>query len=283
MNLIGKSIKHKMLGIGVVSAQERDILTIDFPGKTSKFQYNEMTFTKFLVAEDAALQAAILQEFVNLKEEEKQRALEAELAKQKGEEAKREALAAKYVTSGKVAPKKVVAKQERIPGKRMTFYVFQGGTFDRESRGGYIWAPICSKDGGMPHHWTRLLDVRPGDIIFHGYNAHVQAISVARGECYECAQPAELRTEDLWEQAGRRVDCEYIVLGQPIKTADYRDDILRLCNVKYAPFDKDGNGNMGYLYELNRELAQIFLKGIVEINPGLASVDYIAELSNFEQ
>lgn len=278
MNLIGKSIKHKILGVGVVSAQERDILTIDFPGKTSKFQYNEMTFTKFLVAEDAALQAAILQEFEELKEAEKRRALEAALAKQKEEEAKRETLAAKYATSGKVAPKKVAVKQERLPGKRMTFYVFQGGTFDRESRGGYIWAPISSKDGGMPHHWTRLLDVRPGDIIFHGYNAHVQAISVARGECYECAQPAELRTEDLWEQAGRRVDCEYIVLDRPIKTADYRDDILRLCNVKYAPFDKDGNGNMGYLYELNRELAQIFLKGVVKANPSLAAVDYITSL-----
>ena len=278
MTLTGKRMKHKMLGVGVVSAQERDILIIDFPNKSSKFQYNEMTFTKFLTAEDPEVQAAILKEFEDAKEAEKQKALEAALAKEKEEEAKREALFAKHASSGKVVVKKAAVRQERIPGKRMTFYVFQGGTFDRESRGGYIWAPISSKDGGMPHHWTRLLDVRPGDIIFHGYNAHVQAISVARGACYECTQPAELRTEDLWEQAGRRVDCEYIVLDQPIKTADYRDDILRLCNVKYAPFDKDGNGNMGYLYELNRGLAQIFLKGIVKANPSLAAVDYIADL-----
>lgn len=278
MTLTGKRIKHKMLGVGVVSAQERDILTIDFPNKTSKFQYNEMIFTKFLTAEDPEVQAAILKEFEDAKEAEKQKALEVALAKQKEEEAKREALIAKHASSGKAVVKKETVKQERIPGKRMTFYVFQGGTFDRESRGGYIWAPISSKDGGMPHHWTRLLDVRPGDIIFHGYNAHVQAISVARGECYECAQPVELRTEDLWEQAGRRVDCEYIVLEQPIKTADYRDDILRLCNVKYAPFDKDGNGNMGYLYELNRELAQILLRGIVKINPDVEKVSYVQEL-----
>ena len=278
MTLTGKRVKHKMLGVGVVSDQERDILTIDFPNKSSKFQYNEMTFTKFLTAEDPEVQAAILKKFEEAKEAEKQKALEAALAKQKEEEAKREALLAKHASYGKVVVKKTAVRQERMHGKRMTFYVFQGSTFDRESRGGYIWAPISSKDGGMPHHWTRLLDVRPGDIIFHGYNAHVQAISVARGECYECAQPAELRTEDLWEQAGRRVDCEYIVLEQPIKTADYRDDILRLCNVKYAPFDKDGNGNMGYLYELNRELAQIFLRGVVKANPSLAAVDYIADL-----
>lgn len=278
MKIIGKRIKHKTLGVGVVSAQENDILLIDFPTKTSKFQYNETMFSKFLTAEDPEVQAAILKEFDEMKEAEKQKALEAAFAKQKEEEAKREELAAKQTSSGKSAPKKAVARQERILGKRMTFYVFQGGTFDRESRGGYIWAPINSSDGGTPHHWTRLLDVRPGDIIFHGYNAHVQAISVAREECYECAQPEELRTEDLWEPAGRRVDCKYTVLEHPIKTADYRDDIMRLCNVKYAPFDKDGNGNMGYLYELNRELAQIFMRGIVKSNPSLADVDYVAEL-----
>ena len=160
----------------------------------------------------------------------------------------------------------------------MTFYVFQGNTFDRESKGGYLWAPLCSKDGGTPHHWTRMLDVQKGDIILHGCSAQVQAVSIARDKCYDCIQPSELRTEELWEPAGRRIDCEYLVLDRPIRTADYVDDILRLCNVKYAPFDKDGNGNMGYLYEINRELARIFLRGIVKANPQLANVDYISEL-----
>ena len=68
------------------------------------------------------------------------------------------------------------------------------------------------------------------------------------------------------------------MFDRPIKTSHYTTDILRLCNVKYAPFDKDGNGNMGYLYELNRELAQIFLRGLVKLNPSLAYVDYVAEL-----
>ena len=278
MNLIGKRLKHKMLGVGVVTVQDGEILTVEFPRKTSKFQYNEMNFTKFLVAEDSEVQAAILQEFDALKEAKKQKELEEALAKQKEEEAKREAIAAKLTASAKAAPKKATAKQERIPGKRMTFYVFQGSTFDKESRGGYIWAPLTSKDGGTPHHWTRLLDVQEGDVIFHGYNGHVHAISVARGKCYECVQPTELRTEDLWELEGRRVDCEYIVLEHPIKTADYRYDILRLCNVKYAPFDKDGNGNMGYLYELNRELAQIFLQGLTKANPTIQNVGYVVDL-----
>ena len=68
-------------------------------------------------------------------------------------------------------------------------------------------------------------------------------------------------------------------LGEPqIRVWNNREDILRLCNVKYAPFDEDGNGNMGYLHELNCELAQIFIGTIVKANKDLADVDYVTEL-----
>lgn len=278
MDLVGKRFKHKLFGVGVVSAHEKGILTIDFPEKTSKVVYNEENYRKFLVAEDPEVETAILQEFAALKDAKQQQVINDMLAKQKKDEPKTELVKTKVVPAAKTVAKKGTAKQERITGQPMTFYVFQGGTFEEESRGGYIWAPLSSKDGGAPHHWTRLLEVQSGDIIFHGYSGYVQAISVARGQCYECNQPEELRSEDQWELAGRRVDCEYIVLDHPIKTSNYREDILRLCNVKYAPFDKDGNGNMGYLYELNRELAQIFMRAIVKANKGLADVDYVSKL-----
>ena len=278
MNLIGKNLKHKVFGTGPVVAQEGIYLTIEFPSKLLKFVYNEINFSKFLKAEDPEIHAAILKEFEDQKEALKQKELQKAMKKQQEEEARQKVLAAQQFSTKKPAAKKSVLKQERIPGKRMTFYVFQGNTFDRESKGGYLWAPICSKDGGTPHHWTRMLDVQKGDIILHGCNAQVQAVSIVRDKCYDCIQPSELRTEELWEQAGRRIDCEYLVLDRPIRTADYVDDILRLCNVKYAPFDKDGNGNMGYLYEINRELARIFLRGIVKANPQLANVEYISEL-----
>lgn len=278
MDLVGKRFKHKLFGVGVVSAHEKGILTIDFPEKTSKVVYNEENYRKFLVAEDPEVETAILQEFAALKDAKQQQVINDMLARQKKDEPKIELVKTKVVPATKTVTKKGTAKQERITGQPMTFYVFQGGTFEEESRGGYIWAPLSSKDGGAPHHWTRLLDVQPGDIIFHGYSGYVQAISVARGQCYECNQPEELRSEDQWELAGRRVDCKYIVLDHPIKTSNYREDILRLCNVKYAPFDKDGNGNMGYLFDLNRELAQIFMGAIVKANKGLADVDYVTKL-----
>ena len=286
MLLLGEEVRHKIYGVGTVVDQTPTMITVRFPSKETKFPYpNPDTFVKFLKAEKSDTQAAILEEIQQEKElAEKKRAEEE--ARKKAEEERRAAEQleaderARAALSSKPRPagEKKHVKQERIPGKRMTFFVFQGSTFDRESRGGYIWAPVANRAGLSFHHWDRLLDIRPGDIIFHGCDGYIQAISTARDECYDCHQPEELRSEDLWEPEGRRVDCEYILIKNPIKTTLVRDDILRLCNVKYAPFDRDGNGNMGYLYELNRELARIFIKETVKRNPLIRDVDFVQEL-----
>lgn len=162
----------------------------------------------------------------------------------------------------------------------MTFLVFQGSTFERECHGGYLWAPITNKDGNAFHHWDRLLDVRSGDIVLHGCNGHIRAVSIAEAACYDCIQPKELQTEAAWDLEGRKLDCNYIMLDCPIKTADFVSDIVRLCNTMYSPFNKNGTGNMGYLYELNRELAKIFLNAAVIANPYLKSNHVIIDLLN---
>jgi len=285
MQLIGEKVHHRVFGVGTVTEQSDTTITVRFPAKEAKFTYpNPDTFKKFLTAENPDVQAAILDEFVRAAEEAARKKAEEE-ARRKAEEERlaeekrlADEAARALLRQSRSPEKKTATKQERIPGKRMTFFVFQGTTFDRESRGGYIWAPSSNKAGSSFHHWDRLLDVREGDIIFHGCDACVQAISTARGECYECHQPEELRFEDLWEPDGRRVDCDYILIDNPIKTALVRDDILRLCNVKYAPFDRDGNGNMGYLYELPRELAKIFLRETVKRNPLIGDVNFVRDL-----
>ncbi|HEX3016759.1 MAG TPA: hypothetical protein VHP31_02770 [Caproicibacter sp.] len=193
MDLLNKKVKHKMLGVGTVVTQDDRYIIVEFAIRTSKFSYpSPNTFTKFLQAEEPAVQAAILQEIADAKALEDAEKRVAEEAKQRAEdaqarmEAQRTAETAAKKPVRSISPKKVVAKQERIPGKRMTFFVFQGNTYDRESRGGYIWAPISNKAGNTFHHWDRLLDVRQGDIILHGYNGYIQAVSTARGECYKC-------------------------------------------------------------------------------------------------
>ncbi len=278
MNLIGLKVKHKAFGEGVINKVEGDMLTVDFGGKNIELTYPS-AFEKFMIAEDEGVQAAIIQSIQDEKAAEKKKRQEELDALKAAEERKATEEASQQRSSQKSthSPKPVVRTQ-RIEGKRMTFYVFQGSTFAKEYQGGYIWAPISNKSGNEFHHWTRLLDVRKGDIILHGCDGYVKAVSIANDKCYECTQPDELTVEEQWDREGRRVDCDYTLIKNPIKTADCVGDIIRLSNVKYSPFTKYGSGNMGYLFELNRELARIFLKESVKKNSYLASIDYISEL-----
>lgn len=278
MNMEGLLIKHKTLGTGTVTKFDGKFLTVAFANKDSAFQY-PTAFTSFIQAADPTVQAVILQEIEDAKAAaiaQKQAAEEAKCAEIEKQIA--EVNAKKVTTKLTSTPKKVASKQARIDGKAMTFFVFQNSTFDREYQGGYLWAPVTNKTGDSFHHWDRLLVVRPGDIILHGYNGYVQAVSVARAACYDCVQPKELRTEDSWDLEGRRVDSDYIMLQHPIKTSDHIDDIIRLCNTKYAPFNKYGTGNQGYLFEINREMAKIFLSAAVTANPYLKGSQAILDL-----
>ena len=238
------------------------------------FQY-PAAFTSFIQAANSTDHAVILQEIEDAKATvtaQQKVAKDVKCAEIEPQIAKRTSAKTTY------APKKVVSKQERITGKPMTFYVFQNSTFEREYQGGYLWAPITNKSGATFHHWNRMMDVRAGDVILHGYNGYVQAVSIAQAACYDCVQPKELRMEDSWDLEGRRIDSVYILLKHPVKTSDHQSDIIRLCNTKYAPFNKYGTGNQGYLFAINREMAKIFLYAAVTANPYLKGNQTIRDL-----
>lgn len=279
MDLLNKKVKHAIFGVGTVTEFSDKYITIQFAEKTSKFVYPD-AFEKFLKAEDSAVHEVILNNIAAAKQAEEEKHQE-ELAARKAEEDKRLAeeaekrLKSSQRTGNKLKP---AVKSQRIEGKPMTFLVFQSKVFDEELHGGYIWAPISSASGTKFHHWTRLLDIRKDDIIIHGCDRDIKAISVARDVCYDCTNPTELKDEDLWKRDGRRVDCDYIKIDNPINTTNFTEDIIRLCQIKYSPFDKNGNNNTGYLYEINRELAKIFIEASVKQNPNLASVEYINQL-----
>ncbi|MGN0136188.1 hypothetical protein [Anaerotignum sp.] len=277
MNLIHQEVYHITLGIGEIVAQTDKMVTVQFLSKCSKFQYPD-AFLKFLKATNTDIQSAIIQEFERIKNN-------IEIQKQGKNEIHHSDVEQCSVQDVNDCSKDTLIKREKVnnkqwllPGKRNIFFVFQGATYNREKSGGYIWAPITNKNGKRVYHWDRLLDVQPGDIILHGCDGYIKAISTARGKCYECNQPEELCFEKMWDHEGRRIDCDYISIKDPVKTSLFRDDIIRLCNVKYSPFDKDGNGNLGYLYEINRELARIFIVGSMKKNAYLAEIDYIQEL-----
>lgn len=239
MELTNQKVINKKYGEGKVVSCLNGQIVIRFVGGEKKFLYPE-AFVVYLRAVDPNIQKEI----------------------------------EKLINSSKLKP----PKPPKPEHKAKIFYVFQGKTFERECRGGYIWAPKTNKAGSSIHHWNRLRDVCAGDIILHGCGGKVVAISRAKGPCYDCLQPEELRTEKMWDKEGRRVDCEYYWARIPITTADYKDIIIKFSKEPYSPFNELGRGNMGYLYDINRELAHLFIAEIIKANKDLAEKTVIVDL-----
>ena len=249
MDIIGREVSHSKFGTGTIIKLDNSILTVVFSAGEKRFEYPSI-FEKLMVINDEFVNMSIQQEIVDIKAAiataSQLERMTAILEQPKTTSAERDGRN-QSLSLGKTTPDlhKSPLKLHRIPGKRSTYFVFQGSTFDRESRGGYIWAPIQNAAGNKCFHWERLLDVHAGDIIFHGFDGKILAVSIAKAECYDSVQPDELVQEGMWDKDGRRIDCDYIMLHNPIRTASFRDDILTNSAAKYSPFDKDGNGKYG--------------------------------------
>ncbi len=154
------------------------------------------------------------------------------------------------------------------------FLVFQNRTYQEESNGGYLWAPQHNTDGQTFFHWANMKKVKRGDMIFSSYNGKMESMNVAQSDCYEAQKPQNFDSEGAWIDKGWKVDLVYYPLKSPVRYKDYMDDILRLQPDKYAPFQQNGRGNVGYLFELSDDLGQ-FLLSLAEANGvrGLYSED----------
>lgn len=184
----------------------------------------------------------------------------------------------KAVKKAPKSPFAAIPKSVRADGERQTYYVFQNESFEHASAGGYIWAPVKNKTGDTFHYWDRLCDLREGDVLFHGALGELAALSVVKGSCFSSVQPQDNAPDGSGGKLGRRVDCHYVLLKSPVKTASYKTEIIELVGSKYEPFDKDGNDNPGYLYELSPQLAKVFIDGLLRSNPSLSNAAFIKDL-----
>ncbi|MGN0174521.1 MAG: hypothetical protein ACI39F_08780 [Acutalibacteraceae bacterium] len=66
MNLLNLKVKHSVFGEGVVMKVSGNYMTVKFAVKESKFVYPD-SFEKFITAEDASIQAAIIEEITAAK------------------------------------------------------------------------------------------------------------------------------------------------------------------------------------------------------------------------
>ena len=160
----------------------------------------------------------------------------------------------------------------------MYFFCFQGKQFFHEYKGGYIFAGLNPSIS----HWMRLRDVKSGDIIFHGDMQGVLAISVIEGKCFIAKRPKEhYLANDKKDTEGLMVKTKYQLLKSPIITFEDTKDIIRLQGDhegKGYPFNKNGKGNEGYLFNLNKPLAKFFMEEIVKCNPFMKEKDYVKDL-----
>ena len=280
MDIMDAIVKHKMFGKGQVVDFQGRYITVKFSdGIQRKFVYPD-SFSSFLVADDLIIQKAIEKELneqeakiaEEIKKIEQNRIKEDEVQPQFSEDKNKRNSIDTQIRN--INNKKGEKEEDNKPS---IYLVFQGDTFTKECNGGYIWAPVINAAGNRQHHWERMLYVRKGDIILHGCDGKIAAISIAKGSCYDCIQPPELVVENLWDKAGRKVDCNYTVIRNPIATKNYKDKILEYKSSKYYPFNRDGEGNQGYLYDLNRELAKLFIEETIKANPEISSVSYIAD------
>ncbi len=160
---------------------------------------------------------------------------------------------------------------------RNTFFCFQGKQWKNEISAGYIFA----LSDGISHH-ERLRSVKKGDIIFHGGMQGILAVSIAEGKCFLAKRPKEhYLANDKKDAEGLMIKTRYQLLKSPIITFYYKKEIINLQGNhegKGYPFDKNGEGNQGYLFNLNTPLARFFMEEIVKYNAFMSEKEYVKDL-----
>ncbi len=148
---------------------------------------------------------------------------------------------------------------EREP---VVWFVMQGSTYSEDQGKKYLWAPLLDKGGRAQRHWDALMDVRPGDIILHNTTGGIRALSKATSVYSHCDDPFGEKSE--WRREGRKVDVEVLFELNPIITPDdtrrLKVSLSKALSGLRGPFNSQGTGNQGYLFEFNWEALAILLE-----------------------
>ncbi|EMF47937.1 putative type II restriction endonuclease [Planococcus halocryophilus Or1] len=147
-----------------------------------------------------------------------------------------------------------------------SFIVMQGETYHAEQDAGVLWTPQIDKSGMVPHSWKRMNEVKKGDIVFHYVKGYVVAISRVREDCEKGEKPKNLEDQSKGYEKAFVAYTVYRELENPLPIKEFFQEIEPLLPVKYSAFQEDANGNSGYLYPCNEELAIKFLELISSLN-----------------
>ena len=140
------------------------------------------------------------------------------------------------------------------------FIVFQrsgrNGQFVDESTKGILQAPKKDRSGKTPHHWKRMESIKKDDLIFHMSAQKIVAVSIAKDKVHDDSTGNEYI-----------VDSEYSILENKIELEPLRQIIKDECNgFKNGPFNRNGTGNQGYLFEMPMGLSNKLIDEIISNN-----------------
>lgn len=140
-----------------------------------------------------------------------------------------------------------------------SFIVMQGETYHEEREAGILWTPQIDKSGMVPHSWRRMQELERGDLVFHYSRGYIVAVSLLREACRTGRVPGHPDAAFVAETAYRELEF-------PVLVKDHFKAIQPYLPVKYSAFQEDANGNSGYLYPCNEELAIRLLELISSLN-----------------
>ncbi|MBD8015455.1 MULTISPECIES: HNH endonuclease [Planococcus] len=146
-----------------------------------------------------------------------------------------------------------------------SYIVMQGDTYQEECAAGVLWTPQVDKSGMVPHSWNRMQELKKGDLVFHYVKGFLVAISRIREDFHKGTKPKHADEQGGSEPAFI-ARTAYRELDVPLSIKGSFQEIEPLLPTKYSAFQEDANGNSGYLYPCNEELAMKFLELISSLN-----------------
>ena len=245
MDLSGKQVSHRKYGNGIIhkgpflnSSGASQIAVAFSSGEIKTFIFPDAFEKGFL----STLDLEIISEIESL-----QRAA----AKRKREENDRKEKELADIKAGVQRDVIFSSKPSRI------FIVHQGITYKSEYVGGYLWAPQSGK-----FHHEKMTEIHKGDIIFN-YSNGIYAISEALCDTFKAKQPRELYGNG-WDNEGYEVLARYELINPPLSLDPIKGAIVAKRNGKHSSFDRNGNANQGYLYDLELDIAKLIAAEILK-------------------
>lgn len=279
----GLAVNHISRGYGIIEKAYYEeqcdcyYLEVVFNEKESTFSFPNC-FEKFLVLEDPDANNYV-QKLISDKKEKlaKEKAEKERLKKEAEEQAKldyeyyiKNKRKAEYIEKQRLYFK--IKHEKEFPYS--TFLAYQGRTWDWESKEQILC--IHREYDRKVAFWDIISELKVKDIILHCKGQLLVAVSRVTKEAYES-------DEDSYGENVKslRLNSDYIVLRNPIYLQQYRDDIQQYDEdnePRLSPFNKHGKGNQGYIYPIDRDLAQAFIAEATRQNQDLLNVEYIREL-----